>query len=61
MGRDVGRLDVRGVEADLAEPGTLAAALEALEDAGELEEVQALMHCAGISPIEAVAELSLSP
>ncbi|MGI5271021.1 SDR family NAD(P)-dependent oxidoreductase [Nonomuraea sp. CA-218870] len=25
VGRDVGRLDVRGIEVDLAEPGTLAA------------------------------------
>ncbi|TDD05860.1 SDR family NAD(P)-dependent oxidoreductase [Nonomuraea diastatica] len=56
VGRDVGRLDVRGIEADLAEPGTLAAALGALEDAGELQDVQALVHCAGISPVEAVAE-----
>lgn len=50
VGRDVGRLDVRGIEADLAEPGTLAAAMGALGD------VQALVHCAGISPVEAVAD-----
>ncbi|MFI9839239.1 SDR family NAD(P)-dependent oxidoreductase [Nonomuraea sp. NPDC051941] len=56
VGRDVGRLDMRGIEADLAEPGTLAAAVGALEDAGELQDVQALVHCAGISPVEAVAE-----
>ncbi|MEV4096660.1 SDR family NAD(P)-dependent oxidoreductase [Streptosporangium saharense] len=29
VGRDVGRLDVRGIEADLAEPTTLATALVA--------------------------------
>lgn len=29
VGRDVGRLDVRGIEADLAEPATLASALGA--------------------------------
>ncbi|MFI6732503.1 SDR family NAD(P)-dependent oxidoreductase [Nonomuraea sp. NPDC050451] len=56
VGRDVGRLDVRGIEADLAEPGTLAAAVEALENAGDLGDLQALVYCAGISPIEAVAE-----
>ncbi|GAA1017719.1 short chain dehydrogenase [Acrocarpospora pleiomorpha] len=56
VGRGVARLDVRGIEADLAEPGTLAAAVGALEDAGELGEVHALVHCAGISPIEAVAD-----
>ncbi|TDD03814.1 SDR family NAD(P)-dependent oxidoreductase [Nonomuraea deserti] len=56
VGRGVGRLAVPGVEADLAEPGTLAAALAALEDAGELDDVQALVHCAGISPVEAVAD-----
>ncbi|MFI7701941.1 SDR family NAD(P)-dependent oxidoreductase [Nonomuraea sp. NPDC049480] len=50
VGRDVGRLDVHGIEADLAEPGTLAAAL------GELGDVHALIHCAGISPIAAVAD-----
>ncbi|MFI7534422.1 SDR family NAD(P)-dependent oxidoreductase [Streptosporangium sp. NPDC049376] len=50
VGRDVGRLDVRGIEADLAEPATLAAALEGLED------IQGLVHCAGVSPVEAVAE-----
>ncbi|SDK35486.1 SDR family NAD(P)-dependent oxidoreductase [Nonomuraea jiangxiensis] len=56
VGRDVGRLDVRGIEADLAHPETLAAAVGALEETGELADVQALVHCAGISPIEAVAE-----
>ncbi|WP_165781364.1 hypothetical protein [Streptosporangium minutum] len=54
--RDVGRLDVRGIEADPAGPRTPAAAGGALEDAGELQDVQALVHCAGISPVEAVAE-----
>ncbi|QFY09986.1 SDR family NAD(P)-dependent oxidoreductase [Nonomuraea phyllanthi] len=56
VGRDVARLDVRGIEADLAEPGTLATAMGVLQDAGELGDVQALVHCAGISPIEAVAD-----
>ncbi|MET7462316.1 SDR family NAD(P)-dependent oxidoreductase [Nonomuraea sp. NPDC005501] len=56
VGRDVGRLDVRGIEADLAEPGTLAAAVGTLEEAGELADVRAVVHCAGISPVEAVAE-----
>ncbi|MDP4500463.1 SDR family NAD(P)-dependent oxidoreductase [Nonomuraea turcica] len=50
IGRDVGRLDVPAIEADLAAPGTLAAAV------GELRDVQALVHCAGISPIAAVAD-----
>ncbi|GAA2205891.1 SDR family oxidoreductase [Nonomuraea monospora] len=50
VGRDVGRLDVPGIEADLAEPGTLAAAL------GTVGEVHALVHCAGISPVATVAE-----
>ncbi|MFI7612046.1 SDR family NAD(P)-dependent oxidoreductase [Nonomuraea terrae] len=49
VGRDVGRLGVRGIEADLADPETLAGA-------GEWGEVQALVHCAGISPVEAVAD-----
>ncbi|MEV1172622.1 SDR family NAD(P)-dependent oxidoreductase [Nonomuraea sp. NPDC049784] len=56
VGRDVGRLDVRGIEADLAEPGTLAAAMRTLEDAGQLADVQALVHCAGISPVASVAD-----
>ncbi|SEG92993.1 Short-chain dehydrogenase [Nonomuraea solani] len=50
VGRGVGRLDVPGIEADLAAPETLAAAV------GEPEDVQALVHCAGISPVEAVAD-----
>ncbi|MGN9846297.1 SDR family NAD(P)-dependent oxidoreductase [Nonomuraea sp. H19] len=54
VGRDVGRLNVRGIEVDLAEPGTLAAAMAA--EAGELGEVQALVHCAGISPVAAAAD-----
>ncbi|MFF0579218.1 SDR family NAD(P)-dependent oxidoreductase [Streptosporangium saharense] len=54
VGRDVGRLGVPGIEADLAEPATLAAALG--EAVGELEDIQALVHCAGISPVETVAE-----
>ncbi|MEO3802996.1 SDR family NAD(P)-dependent oxidoreductase [Nonomuraea sp. B1E8] len=54
VGRDVGRLDVPGVEADLADPTTLAAAVGALE--GGLDDVRALVHCAGISPVEAVAD-----
>lgn len=54
VGRDIGRLNVRGIEADLAEPTTLASALG--EAAGELEDVRALVHCAGISPVETVAE-----
>ncbi|GAA2772137.1 SDR family oxidoreductase [Nonomuraea dietziae] len=41
---------VRTVEMDLARPGTLAAAL------GEVAELDALIHCAGISPIAAVAD-----
>ncbi|MEV4114314.1 SDR family NAD(P)-dependent oxidoreductase [Nonomuraea sp. NPDC049695] len=56
VGRGVGRLDVRGIEADLAEPGTLASAVEKLEEAGRLADVQALVHCAGISPVAAVAD-----
>ncbi|MGW4801021.1 SDR family NAD(P)-dependent oxidoreductase [Nonomuraea sp. NPDC004297] len=56
VGRDIGRLDVRGVEADLADPETLAPAVAALEDAGELDDLRAVVHCAGISPVEAVAE-----
>ncbi|WP_188188746.1 SDR family NAD(P)-dependent oxidoreductase [Nonomuraea sp. SYSU D8015] len=50
VGRGVGRLGVPGIEADLAEPGTIAAAV------GELGDVQALVHCAGVSPIAAVAD-----
>jgi NADP-dependent 3-hydroxy acid dehydrogenase YdfG len=50
VGRDVARLDQPGIEADLAEPERLAAAL------GTLEDVQALVHCAGISPVAAVAD-----
>ena len=56
VGRGAGRPDVPRIEADLAEPGTLAAAMGALEDAGELGDVQALVHCAGISPVAAVAD-----
>ncbi|MEU4832100.1 SDR family NAD(P)-dependent oxidoreductase [Streptosporangium sp. NPDC023615] len=56
VGRDVGRLEVPGIEADLSDPGSLAAAVGALEDAGEPGEVQALVHCAGISPVGAVAD-----
>ncbi|MFB4278533.1 SDR family NAD(P)-dependent oxidoreductase [Nonomuraea sp. MTCD27] len=56
VGRGAGRLDVPGIEADLAEPGTLAAAMGALEDAGKLGDVQALVHCAGISPVAAVSD-----
>ncbi|AQZ60659.1 putative oxidoreductase [[Actinomadura] parvosata subsp. kistnae] len=50
VGRDIGRLDVPGIEADLAAPETLAAAV------GPLDDVQALVHCAGISPVAAVAD-----
>jgi NADP-dependent 3-hydroxy acid dehydrogenase YdfG len=50
VGRGVGRLDVPGIEVDLAEPGTIAAAV------GELGDIQALVHCAGVSPIAAVAD-----
>ncbi|MGW3368719.1 SDR family NAD(P)-dependent oxidoreductase [Streptosporangium canum] len=56
VGRGAGRLDVRGIEADPAEPRTMAAAVGALEDAGEPQNVQALVHCAGVSPVEAVSE-----
>ncbi|MEV7969736.1 SDR family NAD(P)-dependent oxidoreductase [Sphaerisporangium sp. NPDC088356] len=56
VGRDVGRLNVPGIEVDLTEPGTLAASVGALEDARELGDVQALVHCAGISPVAAVAD-----
>ncbi|MFI6509672.1 SDR family NAD(P)-dependent oxidoreductase [Streptosporangium sp. NPDC050855] len=56
VGRDVGRLDVPGIEADLADPGTLAAAVGALADTGELPDVQALVHCAGVSPVATVAD-----
>jgi len=56
VGRDIGRLDAGGIEADLAEPGTMSAAMGALADAGELRDVQALVYCAGISPVEAVAD-----
>ncbi|MGI5284970.1 SDR family NAD(P)-dependent oxidoreductase [Nonomuraea polychroma] len=38
------------IEADLARPETLAAAV------GEPGDVQALIHCAGVSPIAAVAD-----
>ncbi|MEU1387197.1 MULTISPECIES: SDR family NAD(P)-dependent oxidoreductase [unclassified Nonomuraea] len=54
IGRDVGRLDVGGIEADLADPASLAPAMEALT--GEPAEIRAVVHCAGISPVEAVAE-----
>ncbi|MEV4394972.1 SDR family NAD(P)-dependent oxidoreductase [Nonomuraea sp. NPDC049607] len=54
VGRDVGRLEVRGIEADLADPASLAPAVEALAE--ELTEIRAVIHCAGISPVEAVAE-----
>ncbi|MEU6718760.1 SDR family NAD(P)-dependent oxidoreductase [Nonomuraea sp. NPDC046802] len=50
VGRDVGRLNVPGIEVDLSEPETMAATV------GALGEVQALVHCAGISPIAAVAD-----
>ncbi|NUW45010.1 SDR family NAD(P)-dependent oxidoreductase [Nonomuraea rhodomycinica] len=61
VGRDVGRLgarglDVRGIEVDLAEPGTLAGAIGALEKAGELADLRALVHCAAIAPVAAVAD-----
>lgn len=56
VGRDIGRLDVRGIEADLARPETLAAAVGALRAAGDLDELRALVHCAGISPVVAVAD-----
>jgi len=55
MGRDIGRLDVRGIEADLARPETLAAAVGELRAAGDLDELRALVHCAGISPVVADA------
>lgn len=54
IGRDVGRLastKVRGLEADLAEPATLAAAV-----GDDLGQVDALIHCAGVSPIAPVAD-----
>ncbi|PZG21693.1 short-chain dehydrogenase, partial [Spongiactinospora gelatinilytica] len=51
IGRDVARLDVPGIEADLSEPATLATAL-----AARPQDVQALVYCAGISPIAAVAD-----
>ncbi|MEV3982011.1 SDR family NAD(P)-dependent oxidoreductase [Nonomuraea sp. NPDC049758] len=54
VGRDVGRLDVRGIEADLTDPASLAPAMAAL--AAELTEIRAVVHCAGVSPVEAVAE-----
>ncbi|PZG18224.1 NAD-dependent epimerase/dehydratase family protein [Nonomuraea aridisoli] len=41
VGRDVGRLGVRGIEADLADPGTLAAAGELRELADSLREEEA--------------------
>ncbi|MGP3961334.1 SDR family NAD(P)-dependent oxidoreductase [Nonomuraea sp. 3N208] len=50
IGRDAGRLDVPTIEADLARPEMLAAAVR------ELPDVQALIHCAGVSPIAAVAD-----
>lgn len=56
VGRDIGRLDVRGIEADLARPETLAAAVGELRAAGDLDELRALVHCAGISPVVAVAD-----
>ncbi|MBF8184390.1 SDR family NAD(P)-dependent oxidoreductase [Nonomuraea sp. K274] len=56
VGRDVGRLNVPGIEADLSEPETLAATVGALEDAGDLEDVQALVYCAGTSPVASVAD-----
>ncbi|GLW09907.1 short-chain dehydrogenase [Microtetraspora sp. NBRC 13810] len=59
VGRGVERLDVRGVEVDLAEPGTLAGAVGALQDAGELEDLRALVHCAAISPVAAVADAGI--
>lgn len=56
VGRDVGRLDVRGIEADLSDPATLAAAAAELEASGELDDVRAVIHCAGVSPVESVAD-----
>ncbi|MFC4013376.1 SDR family NAD(P)-dependent oxidoreductase [Nonomuraea purpurea] len=50
VGRGVGRLNVPGIEVDLSEPETAAAAV------GTLGEVQALVHRAGISPVAAVAD-----
>jgi NADP-dependent 3-hydroxy acid dehydrogenase YdfG len=50
-GRDTGRLNVPAIEVDLAEPDTLAAAA-----AGRLDDVRALIHCAGSSPVAAVAD-----
>ncbi|NUT38831.1 MAG: SDR family NAD(P)-dependent oxidoreductase [Thermoactinospora sp.] len=72
IGRDIGRLDthanirpdvrgderpdVRGVEVDLASPETLVAAVETLRSSGELDDLRSVIHCAGISPVESVAE-----
>lgn len=56
VGRDVGRLNVQGIEADLAEPAALAGVMGAPEHAEALEDVQALVHCAAISPVAAVAD-----
>jgi NADP-dependent 3-hydroxy acid dehydrogenase YdfG len=54
IGRDLERLppqgEVRRIEVDLARPGSLAAAL------GEPGPVDALIHCAGVSPVAAVAD-----
>lgn len=53
VGRDPERLQtqgVRAIEADLADPAALAAAV------GDLGELDALIHCAGISPVVPVAE-----
>ncbi len=52
LGRDIGRLDVPGIEADLADPASLAGALHG---AG-LDDLHALVHCAAISPVATVAD-----
>lgn len=41
---------VRTIDADLSRPATLAAAV------GELDALDALIHCAGIAPVDAVAD-----
>ncbi|MFI6499308.1 SDR family NAD(P)-dependent oxidoreductase [Nonomuraea typhae] len=57
VGRDVGRLDVPGIEVDLAEPESLAAAAgETSDAAAAMAEVDALVYCAAIAPIAAVAD-----
>lgn len=54
--QDAGWRTVRGIEADLSKPETLAATIGALRESGELAHVDALIHCAGISPVAAVAD-----